>query len=169
MYRLMNELKQENLLLIRRLEESERKRENSFQETLKATQPLVKELEEKSTILKTLEHDFEKREQIHLKTIGKYSIKYLIKKNIKYIFTFLYYRLFIIYLDELQTLINNTEHKIKLMDSKLQECNNFEKKCKDQIENLLQNDSDLKIKFEKLKEENAALKLNSNRFGIKII
>lgn len=71
----MNELKQENLLLIRRLEESERKRENSLQETLKATQPLVKELEEKSTIFKALEHDFEKREKIHLKTIGKYSIK----------------------------------------------------------------------------------------------
>jgi len=68
----MNELKQENLSLIRRLEESERKRENSLQETLKATQPLVKELEEKSAILKTLELDFEKREQSHLKTIGKY-------------------------------------------------------------------------------------------------
>jgi len=70
----MNELKQENLLLIRRLEESERKRENSFQETLKATQPLVTELEEKSNILKTLEYDFEKREQSYLKTIGKYII-----------------------------------------------------------------------------------------------
>lgn len=68
----MNELKQENLSLIRRLEESERKRENSLQETLKVTQPLVKELEEKSVILKTLEHDFEKQEQIHLKTIGKF-------------------------------------------------------------------------------------------------
>lgn len=68
----MNELKQENLSLIRRLEESERKRENSLQETLKATQPLIKELEEKSVILKALELDFEKREQSHLKTIGKY-------------------------------------------------------------------------------------------------
>lgn len=68
----MNELKQENLSLIRRLEESDRRRENSLQETLKATQPLVKELEEKSAVLKTLENDFEKREQSHLKTIGKY-------------------------------------------------------------------------------------------------
>lgn len=74
----MNELKQENLLLIRRLEESERKRENSFQETLKATQPLVKELEEKSTILKMMEHDFEKQEQLHLKTIGKNIVKLLL-------------------------------------------------------------------------------------------
>lgn len=73
----MNELKHENLSLIRRLEESERRRENSLQETLKATQPLVKELEEKSATLKTLEDDFEKREQLHLKTIGKYTIKYL--------------------------------------------------------------------------------------------
>lgn len=73
----MNELKHENLSLIRRLEESERRRENSLQETLKATQPLVKELEEKSATLKTLENDFEKREQLHLKTIGKYTIKYL--------------------------------------------------------------------------------------------
>lgn len=70
----MNELKQENLSLIRRLEESERKRENSLQETLKATQPLVKELEEKSVILKTLKHDFEKREQLHFKNIGKCTI-----------------------------------------------------------------------------------------------
>lgn len=70
----MNELKQENLLLIRRLEESERKRQNSLQETLKATQPLVKELEEKSNVLKTLQHDFEKREQSHIKTIGNYII-----------------------------------------------------------------------------------------------
>lgn len=67
----MNELKQENLSLIRRLEESERRRQNSLQETLKATQPLVKELEEKSAILKTLEQDFEKQEQLNLKTIGK--------------------------------------------------------------------------------------------------
>lgn len=65
-------MKQENLSLIRRLEESERKRENSLQETLKATQPLVKELEEKSVLLKTLECDFEKREQLYIKTIGKY-------------------------------------------------------------------------------------------------
>lgn len=53
------------------------------------------------------------------------------------------------------------------MDSKLLESNHFGKKCKDQIENLLQNESDLKTKFENLKEENAALKLNSNRFVIK--
>jgi len=68
----MNELKQENLSLIRRLEESERRRENSLQETLKATQPLVKELEEKSVLIKTLEQEFEKRELLHLKTIGKH-------------------------------------------------------------------------------------------------
>lgn len=68
----MNELKQENLSLIRRLEESERRRENSLQETLKATQPLVKELEEKSVLIKTIEHEFEKRELLHLKTIGKH-------------------------------------------------------------------------------------------------
>lgn len=68
----MNELKQENLSLIRRLEESERRRENSLQETLKATQPLVKELEEKSVLVKTLEQEFEKRELLHLKTIGKH-------------------------------------------------------------------------------------------------
>lgn len=68
----MNELKQENLSLIRRLEESERRRENSLQETLKATQPLVKELEEKSVLIKTLENEFEKRELLHLKTIGKH-------------------------------------------------------------------------------------------------
>jgi len=66
----MNELKQENLSLIRRLEESERRRESSLQETLKATQPLVKELEEKSVSIKTLERDFEKRELLHLKAIG---------------------------------------------------------------------------------------------------
>jgi hypothetical protein len=75
--------------------------------------------------------------------------------------------LFIKYLDELQALLNNAEHKIKLLDSKFCESNNFGKKCKEQIENLLQNESDLKIKFENLKEENAALKLNLNRFGIK--
>jgi len=69
----MNELKQENLSLIRRLEESERRRENSLQETIKATQPLVKELEEKSVLVKTLEQEFEKRELLHLKTIGKYN------------------------------------------------------------------------------------------------
>lgn len=77
----MNELKQENLLLIRRLEESERKRQYSLQETLKATQPLVKELEEKSSVLKTLQHDFEKREQAHIKIIGNtWLVTYL--KNI---------------------------------------------------------------------------------------
>lgn len=53
------------------------------------------------------------------------------------------------------------------MDSKLCESNNFGKKCKEQIEHLLQNESDLKIKFEHLKEENDVLKINSNRFGIK--
>lgn len=68
----MNELKQENLSLIRRLEESERKSENSLQDTLKATQPLVKELEQKSIVLKTLEYDFEKREQLYLKNIGEF-------------------------------------------------------------------------------------------------
>lgn len=70
----MNELKQENLLLIRRLEESERKRQNSLQETLKATQPLLKELGENSTVLKTLQNDFEKQEQSYVKTISKYTI-----------------------------------------------------------------------------------------------
>lgn len=74
--RLMNELKQENLSLIRRLEESERRRENSLRETLKATQPLVKELEEKSILIKALENDFDKREQCHVKTIGKYKDLY---------------------------------------------------------------------------------------------
>lgn len=78
----MNELKQENLLLIRRLEESERKRQNSLQETLKATQPLVKELEEKSNILKTLQHDFEKREQSYVKTIGKSIVSYIFEEFI---------------------------------------------------------------------------------------
>lgn len=67
----MNELKQENLSLIRRLEESERRRENSLQETLKATQPLVKELEEKCSLINTLELELEKRELLHLKTTGK--------------------------------------------------------------------------------------------------
>lgn len=67
----MNELKQENLSLIRRLEESERRRANSLHETLKTTQPLVKELEEKSVLIKSLEQDFKKQEQLHLKTIGK--------------------------------------------------------------------------------------------------
>ncbi|XP_026811718.1 TATA element modulatory factor [Rhopalosiphum maidis] len=132
-YVLMNELKQENLSLIRRLEESERRRENSLQETLKATQPLVKELEEKSALVNTLEHEFEKRELLNLKTI-----------------------------DELQTSLNNAESKIKLIDSKIHESNIFEKKCREQIDSLLQNENDLKVKLENLKEENDALKLNSN-------
>lgn len=132
-YVLMNELKQENLSLIRRLEESERRRENSLQETLKATQPLVKELEEKSVLIKTLEQEFEKRELLHLKTI-----------------------------DELQTSLNNAENKIKLVDFKIHESNIFEKKYREQIDNLLQNKSDLKVNLESLTKENAALKLNSN-------
>lgn len=69
----MNELKQENLSLIRRLEESERIRANSLHETLKATQPLVKELEEKSALLKSIEQNSKKQEQLYLKTIGKYT------------------------------------------------------------------------------------------------
>lgn len=66
----MNELKQENLSLIRRLEESEKIKANSLHEILKTTQPLIKELEEKSVLLKTLEQDFKRQEQLYLKTIG---------------------------------------------------------------------------------------------------
>jgi len=54
------------------------------------------------------------------------------------------------------------------MDSKIQESNNFSKKSREQIDNLLQNESDLKCQLDKLKEDNAALKLNSNRYGMKL-
>lgn len=73
----------------------------------------------------------------------------------------------IIYIDELQGLLNNAEHKIKLMDSNIHESNNFGKKCREQIDNLLQNESDIKAQLEALKEECTILKSNSNRFGIK--
>lgn len=73
----------------------------------------------------------------------------------------------IIYIDELQVSLNNAEHKIKLMDSKLHESNVYGKKCSEQIDNLLLNEKDFKLQFENLKEENATLKLNSNRFEIK--
>lgn len=43
---------------------------------------------------------------------------------------------------------------------------NFGKKCKEQIDNLLQNERDLKVKLESLKEENAVLKLNSNKYEL---
>lgn len=62
--------------------------------------------------------------------------------------------------------LNNTEHKIKLMDSKIQDSHTFGKKCKEQIDNLLQNESNLKLQLENVKEENTVLKLNSNRFVI---
>lgn len=52
------------------------------------------------------------------------------------------------------------------MDSKIHESNTFGKKCKEQIDNLLQNENDLKLQVENLKEENSVLKLNSKRFGI---
>lgn len=51
------------------------------------------------------------------------------------------------------------------MESKIQESYTFGKKCREQIDNLLQNESNLKLQIENLKEENAALKLNSNRFA----
>lgn len=70
-------------------------------------------------------------------------------------------------LDELQASLNNAENKIKLIDSKIHENNIFEKKCREQIDSLLQNESDLKIKLESLKEENAELKLNSNKYEMK--
>jgi len=54
-----------------------------------------------------------------------------------------------------------------LIDSKIHENNIFEKKCREQIDSLLQNESDLKIKLESLKEENAELKLNSNKYEMK--
>jgi len=75
---------------------------------------------------------------------------------------------FIKCLDELQTSLNNAESKIKLIDSKIHESNIFEKKCREQIDSLLQNESDLKVKLESLKEENDALKLNSNKYRIKL-
>lgn len=42
----------------------------------------------------------------------------------------------------------------------------FGKKCKEHIDSLLQNESDLKVKLESLKEENAVFKLNSNKYEI---
>lgn len=71
------------------------------------------------------------------------------------------------YLDELHAALNNTEHNIKLMESKINENNASEKKYKEQIDNLLQVETNLKLQLEKLKEENATLKINSNRFEIK--
>jgi len=64
-------------------------------------------------------------------------------------------------------LLNNAENKIKLIDSKIHESNTYGKKCREQIDNLLQNESQLKVKLESLKEENATLKLNSNKYEIK--
>lgn len=49
----------------------------------------------------------------------------------------------------------------------MHESNTFGKKCREQIDNLLQNESDFKVKLESLKEENAALKLNSNKYEMK--
>lgn len=49
----------------------------------------------------------------------------------------------------------------------MHESNTFSKKCKEQIDYLLQNENNLKHQYENLKEENAILKLNSNRYGIK--
>lgn len=54
-----------------------------------------------------------------------------------------------------------------MIDSKIHENNIFEKNCREQIDSLLQNESDLKAKLESLKEENAELKLNSNKYEIK--
>lgn len=73
------------------------------------------------------------------------------------------------YLDELQVSINNAEHKIKSMDSKINDNISLAKKFKDQIENLQQNESNLKLQLDTLREENAVLKSNSNRFEIQII
>lgn len=70
-------------------------------------------------------------------------------------------------LDELQTALNNAEHNVKLMESKIYESNTFEKKYKEQIDNLLQIEINLKLQLENLKEENTLLKLNSQRFDIK--
>lgn len=53
---------------------------------------------------------------------------------------------------------------MKLMDSKIQESNTLVTKCREQIDNLIKNESDLKCQLDTLKEENAALKLNSNRY-----
>lgn len=50
----------------------------------------------------------------------------------------------------------------------IHESNIFGKKCKEQIDNLLQSESSLKLQFENLKEENVALKTNSNKYGNKI-
>lgn len=53
------------------------------------------------------------------------------------------------------------------MESKINEGDTFGKKCKEQIDNLLQNETNLKLQLENLKEENTTFKMNSNRFGIK--
>lgn len=50
------------------------------------------------------------------------------------------------------------------MDSKIQESNIFGKKSREQIDNLLQNESDLKCQLDELREDNAAMKLNLNRY-----
>jgi len=50
------------------------------------------------------------------------------------------------------------------MESTIQESNIFGKKYKEQIDNLLQSESSLKLQVENLKEENVALKANSNNF-----
>lgn len=52
------------------------------------------------------------------------------------------------------------------MDSKINESNTFGTKCKEEIDNLLQNENDLKLLVENLKDENSVLKLSSKRFGI---
>lgn len=54
------------------------------------------------------------------------------------------------------------------MDSKIHESNTIGKKYKEQIDNLLQNDNDLKLQIDNLKEENTVLKTSSKRFGMKI-
>ncbi|XP_050435859.1 TATA element modulatory factor isoform X2 [Adelges cooleyi] len=132
----MKELKQENLSLIRRLEESERKLQNSLQETFRTTQPLVKELEEKSNVLKALESDFEKREQLQLKTIG-----------------------------DLQATLEISEHKFKMMDAKINEANVSIKKYKERIENLIGSENFLKAEIDKLKEESRVLNFKLDGFS----
>ncbi|XP_050533623.1 TATA element modulatory factor-like [Daktulosphaira vitifoliae] len=132
----ISELKKENISLIKRLEESNRKQQNSLQETIKATQPLVKELEEKSNKLKILENDIEEREQLHLKTI-----------------------------ENLKTTLNNTEHKILMMDAKINEVNTSRKKLGDQIDDLLKSEKQLQVEHKNLKEENEILKLKLEGFN----
>lgn len=68
----------------------------------------------------------------------------------------------------MQASLNNAEHKIKSMDSKINDNISLGKKFKDQIDNLQQNESSLKLQLDSLKEENAVLKSNSNRFGIQL-